>query len=366
MPPLPRSASRRHFLRSAALGAGATLLPACATPMPSAEATPRRPRFPVSDHCNGKTFHNPRRHLDRSWFEVMKWKLTTRATPWPDSVPVTPTVPAPLAPGQTLAATWIGHATYLVQTAAGTLLTDPVYSERASPVGFAGPRRVHVPGVAFANLPAIDLVLLTHDHYDHCDTDTLRRLAVAHPKAVAVTLLNNAELFRDAGWPTARVVELDWWERHGLDGPAGRLEITATPARHWSNRASGPRNGRLWGGFFVRAASRTVHVVGDTAYDDTMFRDIRTRCGAPDLALVPIGAYEPRWFMAEQHCNPAEAVQIHRDLGARVSLAQHWGTFPLTDEGRDAPPRDLAAARLAAGLPDTAFRAPAPGERCPV
>lgn len=361
MPPQPRSSSRRRFLRSAVLGAGAALLPACATPIP-ATVNPR-PRFPVSDHCDGRTFFNPRRHVDRGWLEVMKWKVTTRATPWPESVAVTPTLPLPLAAADLLAATWIGHATYLLQTTAGTLLTDPVFSARVSPVSFAGPRRVHPPGVAFSALPTIDVVLLTHDHYDHCDLASLRQLATTYPRATAITLLNNADLFHEAGWSPARVVELDWWERHTLELAGGRLELTATPARHWSNRARGVRNGRLWGGFFVSAPGRTVHVVGDTAYDDHMFRDIRTRCGAPDVALVPIGAYEPRWFMAEQHCNPAEAGQIHRDLGARLSLAKHWGTFPLTDEGRDEPLRALAAARLALGLPDTAFRVPAPGER---
>lgn len=350
--------TRRRFLRTAAVGAGAALLPACASTMTVSASGRARPRFPLSDHCDGRRFFNPRHHLDRGWLELMKWKLTTKATPWPARIAVTP-APVPVQPpAPKVVATWIGHATYLVQTAAGNFLTDPVFSERVSPVSFAGPRRVHAPGVALGDLPRLDAVLLTHDHYDHCDVASLRQLAVAHPRAIAVTPLNNAELFFAAGWAPERVVELDWWERHALPGG---LEVQVTPARHWSNRATGPRNGRLWGGFRVGAAGRAVHVTGDTAYDAIMFAEIRARCGAPDVALVPIGAYEPRWFMAEQHCNPAEAVQLHRDLGARVSLAKHWGTFRLTDEGRDAPVEALAAARSAAGLAAEDFRVPAPG-----
>ena len=237
------------------------------------------------------------------------------------------------------------------------MLTDPVFSERVSPVSWAGPRRVHAPGIAFEDLPRINTIVLSHDHYDHCDLDTLRRLNDAHTPLV-VTLLGNASLLRSAGFPPERIIELDWWDHYTT--PAGLL-IRATPAQHWSNRATGPRNGRLWGGFFLTAGGRSVHFVGDTGYDDTLFRDIRTRCGAPDLALIPIGAYEPRWFMADQHCNPAEAVKIHQDLGARQSIGMHWGTFQLTDEAREAPVNDLAAVRAAAGLNENAFKVLAPG-----
>jgi len=237
------------------------------------------------------------------------------------------------------------------------VLTDPVFSERVSPVSWAGPRRVHVPGIAFEDLPRIDTVVLSHDHYDHCDLDTLRRLNDSHAP-LAVTLLGNSPLLRSAGFPSERIVELDWWDHHTTS--AG-LSIRATPAQHWSNRATGPRNGRLWGGFFLSSGGRSVHFVGDTGYDDTLFRDIRTRCGAPDLALIPIGAYEPRWFMADQHCNPAEAVMIHRDLGARQSIGMHWGTFQLTDEAREDPVNHLADARIAAGVGEDVFKVLAPG-----
>ena len=192
----------------------------------------------------------------------------------------------------------------------------------------------------------------------YCDLPTLTRLYKTHAPA-AITPLGNSDLLRAAGWPAAKITELDWWQSHRT--PSG-LQVTITPSRHWSKRLSSPRNSRLWSGFFMETGGATAHFVGDTGYDETLFTGIRQKLGAPDLAMVPIGAYEPRWFMAAQHCDPAEAVQIHRDLGARLSLAMHWGTFQLTDEAREAPPRALTAALAAAGLSTEVFRVLAPGE----
>lgn len=318
------------------------------------------PRFPISDHCDGRRFFNPERHVNRSWFDVLRWKLTSRPAPWPASVALSsrPKPPAFVRDG-TLRATWINHSTVLLETRWGNVLTDPVYGEKAGPWQRLGPKRAHAPGLPWEDLPPIDLVLLSHDHYDHCDLSTLGQLARRSLHTRAVTLLGNAPLLRRAGFGPERVTELDWWEAHEL---GESCYVRATPARHWSNRLSGGRNGRLWGGFYLHAGGRTVHYVGDSAYDPAMYRAVRQRCGSPDLALIPIGAYAPRWFMAEQHCNPAEAVRIHEDLGARMSLGIHWGTFQLTDEGRDDPPRELAAALEQAGLSAVAFRALAPGE----
>ncbi len=313
--------------------------------------------YPVSDHCDGARFFNPRQHIDRGLRDILRWKLTSRPALWPLAVPVTPARP-PLPNTGGITATWINHSTFLLQTPAGNILTDPVYSERVSPVSWAGPRRAHAPGIALADLPRIDLVLLSHDHYDHCDQITLSHIFKTHAPA-AITALGNASLLQAAGCPAKKITELDWWQSHVT--PSG-LRVTATPARHWSNRLGSPRNLRLWSGFFLEAGGPTAHFVGDTAYDRTMFTEIRARLGAPDLAMIPIGAYEPRWFMAAQHCDPAEAVQIHRDLGSRLSLAMHWGTFQLTDEARETPPLALAAALAKAGLTADDFRALAPGE----
>ncbi len=321
--------------------------------MVSPRAMPQ-PVFPLSDHCDGRSFFNPRHPVNPSFRDIWRWKRHHQPAIWPRRVEIAPQTP-PLSSGDTVAVTWINHASFLLQTPLGAVLTDPVYSPCCGPWGRLGPRRVHAPGIPFAALPPIAAVLLSHDHYDHCDLPTLARLARAHDPLL-ITPLGNAPLARRAG--LRRIVELDWWQAHQI---APGLTVTATPSRHWSNRLSGHRNHRLWSGFHLRSGARTVQFVGDTGYDDQLFGEIPRKLGAPDLAIIPIGAYEPRWFMAAQHCNPAEAVQIHRDLGARRSVAMHWGCFQLTDEPRDEPPRALAVARAAAGLPDTAFTVLEPG-----
>lgn len=315
---------------------------------------------PLSDHFNGKTFSS-RGHINRNWLDVLRWRLTSRGARWPARVELAPQPPPPAPCGDEIVATWIGHATWIVQTARGNFLFDPIFSERTSPVQWAGPRRVHPPGLALAALPRIDVVFLSHDHYDHCDTPTLRRLAADHAP-LFVTPLRNGDLLAAAG--AKRVVELDWWQTHAL---ARGVEVALTPTRHWSNRLGAPRNHRLWGGFFLTfgasagASARRVWFAGDTGYDAKLFGEIRERCGAPDLAMIPIGAYEPRWFMAPMHINPAEAVTVHREVGARVSVAMHWGTFQLTDEAREAPVEALATARAVAGVSEEEFRVVAPG-----
>lgn len=310
---------------------------------------------PRTDHFNGKTFFNPR-HVNRSWLEVLSWRFTSKPAPWPRQVPLVPQPPPPPPRGNEWVFTWINHATFLIQTAQGNFLTDPQFSRRCGPFGVLGPPRVHPPGLALTDLPRIDFILLSHDHYDHCDLASLRAIARAHDPLV-IAPLNHRTLLARAG--IRKLVELDWWQSHS---PAPCLDLTLTPARHWSNRLSGPRNGRLWGGFHVRHGSRAWWFSSDTGYDTELFPALRQRLGAPAIAMLPIGAYEPRWFMAAQHCNPAEAVQIHRDVAATTSLAMHWGTWQLTDEGRDDPVRALAAARSAAGLTEQDFRVLAPGE----
>lgn len=289
---------------------------------------------------------------------MLHWKFTSRGTRWPATVDASPQ-PPPVAPVDgTVTATWINHATVLLQTRHGNLLTDPVFSERVSPFSWAGPRRVHPPGVRWEDLPRIDVILLSHDHYDHCDGPTLRRFAAQPTPPLVITPLGNGALLRRFGFPADRIIELDWWEAHEIDHG---FHVRATPARHWSNRLSGTRNHRLWSGFYIQAGGRTIYQVGDTAWDDEMFAAVREHCGPPDLALIPIGAYEPRWFMASQHCNAAEAVEIHRTVGAGRSLAVHWGTFQLTDEGREVPVEALQTALADNNLPADSFVAVAPG-----
>jgi L-ascorbate metabolism protein UlaG (beta-lactamase superfamily) len=266
--------------------------------------------------------------------------------------------PPPTPHGNEIVATWLGHATYLVQTTSETILFDPVFSDRVSPFTWVGPRRVHPVPIPISALPKVTVVCLSHDHYDHCDVASLRELAERF-NPIFIAPLRHRDLLSRAG--AQSIVELDWWEPTRLSSGA---EIVLTPTKHWSNRFGTPRNHRLWGGFYVHVGSpqRTLWFVGDSGYDRELFQEVRSRRGAPEIALVPIGAYEPRWFMAPMHMNPAEALQLHVDSGVRLSLAMHWGTFQLTDESREAPLAALAEAKVAAGISSDAFRVLAPGE----
>ena len=269
-------------------------------------------------------------------------------TPWPAHVDQPPRTP-PGLDGAAAIVTFIGHSTFLIQTAAGNILTDPMYSQRAGPLNLIGPRRVRQPAVPFDDLPPISTVLLSHNHYDHCDLPTLGRLAERFDPIV-VTPLGNGALVRSAG--IRRVEELDWWQ----EAKTSAVPITLTPAQHFSARRPLDRNRALWGGFMLVAGGVRLFFAGDTAYA-RFFRDVRERLGPIDLALLPIGAYEPRWFMQSVHMNPAEAVQAHLDLEASESVGMHFGTFQLTTEGIDEPLRALEDACRASNIPLSRFRA---------
>ncbi len=268
-------------------------------------------------------------------------------TPWPAHVDEPPRRP-PVLDGAVAVVTFIGHATFLIQTAAGNILTDPMYSRRAGPLNVFGPRRVRPPAIPLDDLPPISMVLLSHNHYDHCDRRTLRVLAQRFDPLV-VTPLGNGPLVRSCG--IRRVEELDWWQ----EAKSSPLPIVLTPAQHFSARGPLDRNRALWGGFMIAAGATRIFFAGDTAYAP-FFRDVRQRLGPIDLALLPIGAYEPRWFMQPVHMNPAEAVLAHLDLDASESVGMHFGTFQLTTEGIDEPLRALEAACRAHNIPLARFR----------
>ena len=273
--------------------------------------------------------------------------LLARRTRWPARVHDLPT-PLPARDTASAVVTFIGHATFLIQTEAGNILTDPMFSERAGPWNLLGPRRVRPPAIAFDALPSISIVLLSHNHYDHCDLRTLRMLARRFDPVV-ITPLGNARLVRSAG--LRRVEELDWWQAAATT----TVQITLTPAHHFSARGPLDRNCALWGGFVVTAGTHRIYFAGDTAYAP-FFADVRQRLGPIDLALLPIGAYEPRWFMKAVHMNPAEAVQAHLDLQATASVGMHFGTFQMTTEGIDEPVQALNHARKAQNVSDVIFR----------
>jgi L-ascorbate metabolism protein UlaG (beta-lactamase superfamily) len=299
-----------------------------------------------SDHFDGQRFFNPVGSAAQPFTAVPRMLVSPR-TPWPSRIDEPPRQPPPLN-GDGAVVTFIGHATFLIQTPAGNILTDPMYSQRAGPLNVLGPRRVRQPAVRFDDLPAISTVLLSHNHYDHCDRRTLRKLAERFDPIV-VTPLGNGPLVKSAG--IRRVEELDWWDA----AKTAPLPIALTPARHFSARTPIDRDRALWGGFIIAVGKMRMYFAGDTAYAP-FFRDVRRRLGPIDLALLPIGAYEPRWFMQAVHMNPAEAVQAHLDLEASESIGMHYGTFRLTTEGIDDPLQALEEARRARDVTPTRFR----------
>ena len=268
----------------------------------------------------------------------------------------------PRASSEAVTITWVGHSTLLLQAGGANILTDPIWSDRASPLRFMGPRRWVEPGIGFDALPPIDVVLQSHNHYDHLDDRTVRRLAAAHPHATWLVPLGLAGFARTRG--ARSVVELDWWE----EAHVGGVRFAAAPAQHHSARRLTDRARTLWCSWSVRAASRRIFFAGDTAYHPE-FALIGERHGPFDLALLPIGAYEPRWFMRYVHMNPEEAVRAYQDLhrahGAPARAAMvpiHWGTFKLTDEAMDEPPLRAHQSWRDAGLAEDALWLLAHGE----
>jgi L-ascorbate metabolism protein UlaG (beta-lactamase superfamily) len=270
-------------------------------------------------------------------------------------------VPTARLPAAALRVTLVGHATLLIQTGGLNILTDPVWSERASPFRFAGPRRVNPPGIAFASLPPVDLVLLTHNHYDHLDLATLARLQAVHDPLVVTPLGNDTIVRREV--PAMRLAAHDWGDVVEHTTGHGSVRLYLEPCHHWSARGFGDRRMALWAAFVIASAAGRTYHVGDTGYHAGInFRDARAKHGPFRLAILPIGAYEPRWFMTPQHQNPEEAVRGFGDCGAAFACGHHWGTFQLTDEGIEAPLEALATALAAADVAPARFRPLRPGE----
>ncbi len=352
----------------------------------------------ASSHANpvydvSKPHHTPSgfqnnyvKAVEKSFGDLLRWQWEARDLPKPIQQPTPVVQPqlaliqaktenvsfTPSASSQTAypgyagypslpTVTWIGHATALVQASGLNVMTDPIFSDRASPVQIFGPKRAQPPGVAMADLPHIDVVLISHNHYDHLDSASVAQLderAKATGKStVFMVPLGLKTWFNDLG--ITNVVELDWWQHYTLKS----VDFYLTPVQHWSARSMGDRSTTLWGGWGVFGADFHWYYAGDTGYSRD-FADTRTRFaerqtealgGGFDLALIPIGAYEPRWFMAQQHVNPMESARIHQDVGAKHSIGVHWGTFALTDEPLDQPPVDLTIALRALNVPEASF-----------
>jgi len=312
---------------------------------------------PVSDHFDGERFIDLDGVQPKRLSDTLRW-WTAKRNRWPDWVPSPYTDRPPSRVEEGLRVSFIGHASLLIQTAGLNLLVDPVWSARISPVSFVGPKRVNDPGIRFEALPPIDAVLVSHNHYDHLDLSTLSRLAAVHRPRV-ITPLGNDTIMRDHD-PEIRAEAHDWADRVEL----GRdVAVTLAPMRHWSTRNMLDRNRALWAAFVIATPWGRIYHVGDSGYGDGRhFRAARDRYGPFRLAVLPIGAYEPRWFMRDQHMNPEESVKAFLDSGADFALGHHHGTFQLTDEPIEAPVEALREACANAEVPAERFRTLKPGQ----
>ena len=310
--------------------------------------------YSKSDHYDGKKFFNPQGDDLKSFLDVVKWKMTANVVPFPSHIPNKNYPFKPLTPTEKVSATFINHATYLIQFPGVTVLTDPVYSDRVSPFLFAGPKRVRAPGLLFEDLPAIDVVVISHNHYDHLDIETIKKLDAKFHPLFLVPLGDEKHLEKEG---VQNVKAMDWWEEVRVKD----VRFIFAPAQHWSARHLWDKNECLWGSFMMDSGAAKVYHAGDTGYGPH-FRDIKSRLGAPELALLPIGAYKPRWFMKHYHMDPEDAVKAHLDLGAAKSVAMHFGTFQLSDEGVEEPERDLKVALEALKIPTGQFQVLDQGE----
>ncbi|MBK5277870.1 MAG: MBL fold metallo-hydrolase [Bacteroidia bacterium] len=291
----------------------------------------------VTDHFDGKKFINPTGIKAKDLGDVLKWMLKRKHGPWKEKKEI-PFGDKPISTSDKLRITYVNHSTFLIQIKGMNILTDPVWSERTSPFTFAGPKRMRPPGIRFEDLPKIDVVLLSHNHYDHLDLPVMKKIFDIHNPKIVTPL--GLKTFLEQNNISGHG-DLDWWDEVILNDS---LKVQAMPAQHFSGRGMYDRDATLWCGYLIKSSEGNIYFAGDTGYNEKTFKEIGERCTPIAVALVPIGAYKPQWFMSPIHCSPEEAVKIHQEVKAKISIADHYGTFPLADDGDEDPKEELVKA----------------------
>lgn len=330
-------------------------------PIKAQKAAPNRYyQGPPSDHFDGTLFFNPHGMVPPGFRAFLKWRFGNKKTKWPkqEENNISPALPSERVNGDDLRVTMIGHASLLIQVSGLNILTDPVWAERASPVQFAGPKRATAPGIKLDDLPPLDIVVITHNHYDHLCIQTLKKLQKEHEPHI-VTPLGNDTIIKNsiAG---ASVSCLDWGESYEA---ANGVRLSAEPCHHWSARGIADRRMALWAAFVFETPAGNIYHIGDTGFHEGRnYRAAAAKYGGFRLANLPIGAYEPRFFMRNEHQDPGEAVEGMKLAEADFAVGHHFGTFQLTDEGIDDPVIRLEAALKQQGIEKACFRPLRPGE----
>ncbi|XOV93930.1 MAG: MBL fold metallo-hydrolase [Bacteroidota bacterium] len=290
---------------------------------------------PKSDHFNGKTFINPADKKAKGFPDVFKWMVGRDQGPWMKNYETFVGKKPKFPSKDKIKITFVNHSTFLIQWNKLNILTDPVWSNRCSPFSFAGPQRMRPPGIQFEDLPKIDLVLLSHNHYDHLDIHTVKRIEEKFKPTFVVPLGVSDYLTKKN---IQKTIELDWW-----DETHEHLKITAVPSQHFSGRGFFDRDKSLWCGYILHFDNQKLYFAGDSGYGD-FFKEIGKNMGPMDISLIPIGAYLPKWFMSPIHVSPDESIKIHKDVKSKQSIAMHFGTFPLADDGMGRAEKDLQTA----------------------
>ncbi len=309
-------------------------------------------RGPVTDHFDGKDFVNLGKIKAKGGADLFKWLIGRDQGPWTENYETFVGKKPKRAPDNEVRITFVNHSTFLIQWKKMNILTDPVWSNRCSPFTFVGPQRMRPPGINFEDLPKIDLVLLSHNHYDHLDIKTVLDLENKYQPKFIVPL-GVASYLKKQG--ISSVEELDWWESTNHE-----LTITSTPAQHFSGRGFFDRDKSLWSGYVLSDQKKNLYFAGDSGYNK-FFKEIGKKLGPMDISLIPIGAYLPKWFMSPIHVSPEESIKIHKDVNSKKSIAMHFGTFPLADDGMGCAEKDLIEARKNSEVSEEAFIIPEEG-----